>query len=281
MKIWSHILVQNEERYLWYAVNSVAQYMDKIMIWDTGSSDNTIAIITELEKKYPKQIEFKEVGEVSIHEFATMRQRMLDETKSDWIFILDGDEVWWDDSIKELVDIIQTKGDTLDSIVSKYVNVIGDIFHYQDEQAGQYTIDGQRGHLTIRAMNMSIEGIHAANPHGRQGYFDKNDTAVQDLPKSGRKFQEMTGYMHFTHLIRSDTLAEDLKVPKRDIKYKKELGNPFPLDYFYPEVFFRPKPKIVPSPWKTMDKSFKIQSQILTPLRKLKRRFIPNLKSGY
>jgi glycosyltransferase involved in cell wall biosynthesis len=281
MRISAHVLVKNEERYLWYAVNSVAKHMDKIMIWDTGSSDNTIAVIRELEKLYPKQIDFKQVGEISIERFAEMRQKMIEETKADWMFVLDGDEVWWDDSIQELVDLIQIKGESLDSIVTRYVNVIGDIYHFQEERAGQYKIDGQKGHLTVRAMNMHIPGLHAANPHGRQAYFDKENTPVQNLNKARRRFQEKLGYMHFTHLIRSDTLADDLKVPKRDIKYKKELGTPFPLDYFYPEVFFRPKPKIVQSPWVTMDQSFRFKSQILTPLRKLKRRLVPNKKSGY
>lgn len=281
MKIWSHTLVKNEERYLWFAVNSVTKYMDKMMIWDTGSSDATVAIIKELQKVYPNKIEFKEVGEVNIDEFAKVRQKMLDETKSDWVFILDGDEVWWDESIRELTEMIDSKGENLDSIVNKYVNVIGDIYHYQEERAGQYKIDKVKGHITIRAMNMRIEGLHAENPHGKQGYFDKGNTTVQNLDSKRRTFLKPLGYMHFTHLIRSDTRADDLKVPKRDVKLKRELGTPFPLDYYYPEVFFRPKPKIVSSPWVTMDQQFKLASQVLTPLRKLKRMFVPNFKSGY
>jgi hypothetical protein len=206
---------------------------------------------------------------------------MLDVTKSDWVFILDGDEVWWEESIAELSDIIQQKGNSIDTIVSRYINLVGDIFHHQEEAAGQYSIDGKKGHLTIRAMNMRIPGLHASNPHGRQAYFDKTKTPVQELEKKRRVHQEKIGYLHFTHLIRSDTRADDLKVPKRDFKYKKELGIPFPFDYFYPEVFFIPRPKVVQSPWTLMDQGFKNTAKILTPLRKLKRRLIPNLKSGY
>jgi glycosyltransferase involved in cell wall biosynthesis len=281
MKVWSHTLVKNEERYLWFAINSVARYMDKIMIWDTGSSDQTVTVIKELKKLYPHKIEFKEVGEVDINEFADIRQKMVEETKSDWIFILDGDEVWWDDSIRELIELVDSRGENLESVVSRYVNVIGDIYHHQEERAGQYQIDGKKGHLTIRAMNARIPGLHAANPHGKQAYFDESGTPVQNRDRKKRRFQEKLGYMHFTHLIRSDTLEDDLKVPKRNIKYKKELGIPFPLDYYYPEVFFRSKPKIIQSPWVTMSQEFKWKSQILTPLRKLKRRFVPNTRSGY
>lgn len=281
MRISAHVLVKNEERYLWFAVQSVIKYMDKVLIWDTGSSDATVGIIKELLKEFPQKIEFKELREIDIEEFAKARQQMLESTKSDWVFILDGDEVWWDDSIRELVDIIQNNGHNLDSIVSRYINLVGDIFHHQEEAAGQYSIDGKKGHLTIRAMNMKIPGLHAANPHGRQAYFDAQKIPVQNLEKKRRVHQEKIGYLHFTHLIRSDTRADDLKVPKRDFKYKKELGIPFPYDYFYPEVFFKPRPKIVQSPWVRMDQSFKQKAQLLTPLRKLKRRLIPNFKSGY
>ena len=50
MKVWAHTLVKNEERYIWYAVMSVIDWVDKILIWDTGSTDKTVEIIKEIEK---------------------------------------------------------------------------------------------------------------------------------------------------------------------------------------------------------------------------------------
>ncbi|KKR11163.1 MAG: Glycosyl transferase family 2 [Candidatus Woesebacteria bacterium GW2011_GWA1_39_21b] len=64
MKIWAHTLVRNEERYIWFSVMSVINYVDKILIWDTGSTDNTVSIIREIKKKYPEKIDFKKVGKV-------------------------------------------------------------------------------------------------------------------------------------------------------------------------------------------------------------------------
>lgn len=280
MRIWAHTLVKNEERYIWFAVTSVIDYVDKLLLWDTGSSDGTPALIEELKRNYPKKIDTREVGEVDIYEFTEVRQEMLDRTKGDWILLVDGDEVWWEDSIKELVEIIRQKGDRLDSIVSRYINLVGDIYHFQEEAAARYTIDGKRGHLTIRAINRRIPGLHIARPHGQQGFFDGKGKLIQERTSKKRMFVNMPSFLHFTHLVRSSTREKDLVVPKRKIKLKYEIGQPLPLDFYYPEVFFKPRPKTVPSPWGKMDFSFFLKSAFLTLPRKVKRRLIQG-SSGY
>lgn len=278
-KIWVHTLVKNEERYLWYAVMSVIDCVDKVLIWDTGSTDKTVEITKRLQKKYPRKIEFKEIGEVNIDKFTSIRQQMLDETKSDWVFILDGDEVWWDNSIKRIVDTIQKQGDKLETIVNPYYNIVGDIYHYQEKKAGRYKIDEKVGHNTIRAMNRKIPGLHLEKPHGTQGFFDKDGKLVQDR-SSKKRVHINAPFMHFTHMIRSVTLTKDLDVPKRKIKHKIEIGEEFPVDFYYPEVFFRPRPIEVFSPWNRMGCNYYTKALILTPLRKIKRRIIHG-KTGY
>lgn len=279
MNIWVHTLVRNEERYIWYAVMSVIDHVDKILIWDTGSDDSTLEIIKEIKRVEPKKVLFKEIGKVNPEEFTKVRQKMLDETKSDWFILVDGDEVWWDTSIKEVVGMIRKKGRQLESIVNRSYNLVSDIYHYQEETAGRYEIDGRRGHLTIRAMNKSIPGLHIAKPHGQQGFFDESGILIQERPRKSRKFLDVF-YLHFTHVVRSSTKELDLRVPKRDIKLKYEIGVPFPRDFYYPEVFFRPKPNIVPAPWQRMSFLFWTRALAETPLRKIKRRMIP-VKSGY
>ena len=158
MKICAHMSVKNEERYLWYSVMSVVEQVDYIMLWDTGSTDNTRKIIEEIIKIYPDKINFKEVHETSPVEFSKIRQKMLEETEADWVILVDGDEVWWEDSIKNLVATIREKGNEFETIVSPSYNIVGDIYHYQEESAGQYEIDGRRGHINIRAMNLKIPG---------------------------------------------------------------------------------------------------------------------------
>jgi len=72
-------------------------------------------------------------------------------------------------------------------------------------------------------------------------------------------------YLHASFLTRS---SKDLK------KIKYEIGEIFPKDFYYPEVFFKPRPDIVPSPWKSMDLKYKFRAFIETPFKKLKRRLI-------
>ena len=69
MEIWAHTLVKNEERYLWFSVVSVINFVDKVLIWDTGSSDKTPEIALRLKRLFPEKIEYKEIGEISANEF--------------------------------------------------------------------------------------------------------------------------------------------------------------------------------------------------------------------
>src|SRR5260221_3523854 len=128
--ISAHVLVKNEENFVWYSVMSVINYVDEILIWDTGSTDNTKEIIKEIIVKYPNKINYKDVGEGNEKKYSEVRQQMLDESKYDWIFILDGDEIWWDNSIEKVVDEMQKNGERLESIVVPTINVVRDIYHY-------------------------------------------------------------------------------------------------------------------------------------------------------
>ena len=278
--IWVNTLVKNEERYLWYSVTSVIKHVDKILLWDTGSTDKTLEIIKLLQKENPEKIDFKEAGDVDINQFTMVRQEMLDATKSDWIIILDGDEIWWDKSIAQLVDNIQREGDKLETIVSPYYNIIGDIYHYQEEVAGGYVIDKKSGHINIRALNRKIPGLHLEKPHGQQGFYDNDGVLIQNRNRKFRKFLNYP-YFHFTNMTRSSTKLNDSNVPKRWLKYKYELGIPFPQDFKYPEAFYLPRPEIVPSPWERMSNSYRIRAIAETALKKAKRRILPFKKVGY
>ena len=280
MKITAHTLVKNEERYLWYAVMSIIDHIDEILLWDTGSTDNTIKIIQDLKKRYPSKVKVKLLGDVDIQEFTKVRQKMLEETESDWVFILDGDEVWWRDKIEETTHLMRTKPE-LQTIVSEYRNLIGDIFHYQDEKASFYKIDDKTGPYTVRAMSMkNIKGLNVSKPHGTQGFFDGQGKLVQELTKSKRQWVTGVSYLHFTHLIRSSNLESDKKVIKRNIKYKHELGHSFDLNFYYPEAFFLTRPSFVQNVWVKADKKYLLRAKIETPLRKMKRLLFTH-KSGY
>jgi glycosyltransferase involved in cell wall biosynthesis len=256
---------------------SVIDIVDKVLIYDTGSTDKTLEIIKEIKKVYPSKIIFREVGSADINEFTKIRQEMLNETRGDWVWILDADEVWWRDTAAKHRAMMSKD---LDSIVVKYKNMVGDIYHVQPESASKYKIDGVEGNLTIRGMNMSVPGLKVDKPHGVQGFYDKKGTLIQKRNKNKRIHMGGISYLHFTHLIRSSSLDEDKKVPKRGMKYKKEIGINLPADYFYPEVFFIDRPDIVPTPWVKRNAKDNLEAALFTLPRAVKRK-VWRKGSGY
>lgn len=251
MKITAQMIVKNEENFVWYAINSVIDYIDKMMIWDQGSTDKTIQIIKTIDN--PKII-FKRVSE----SVETLRQKMLKETNSDWIFILDGDEIWYESSIEYLVSSIKGNFDCV--VVPNYM-MIGDIFHYQESTAGKYKIGGKVGHYNIRAVRKT-EGLHIEGVYPNEAYVTKEGIKVQDLDKERILFLDEP-YLHASFLNRS---SKDGK------KIKYEIGESFPNDLYFPEAFFVSRPDNIPSPWKSAELTYKLRAGIETPLKKLKRR---------
>jgi len=278
-RIYAHTLVKNEERWLWFAVNSVAPYVDKILLWDTGSTDKSIKIEKSLVRKYQDKINFRQIGEVDQQKFTKVRQEMLDESNCDWVMILDGDEVWWRKNIKRAIEIINKRGDKLESLVHKYYNLVGDVYHYQEQKAGRYCIDGVTGHITIRFFNRKIPGLHFSKPHGTEGIFDDKGVLIQERDYKKRLHLD-DYYLHFTHLTRSSTVLNDKGVIKRNIKYKYELGIPFPKVFKYPETFYKKRPVYIPNPWQKRSKYYFFRALFETPIRKIKRRIWKG-KTGY
>jgi len=253
MKITAQMIVKNEENFVWYAINSVIDWVDEMLVWDQGSSDKTIEIIKTINNPKITLKSFTENVQI-------LRQKMLEETNNDWIFVLDGDEIWYESSIKYLVSSIQSNFDCV--VVPNYM-LIGDIFHYQEKAAGRYKIAGKLGHYNIRAVRKT-EGLHVEGIYPNEAYITKEGIKVQNLNKERILFLDEP-YLHASFLKRS---SKDTK------KIKYEIGESFPKDFYYPEVFFRGRPAIVPSPWKTMGGSYKFRAFIETPLKKIKRRLI-------
>jgi len=277
--IYAHCLVKNEERFLWYSVSSVIEYVDKILIWDTGSTDNTVKIINLLQEKYPNKIVFKEYGEIISENFYKARQDMLDKTDSDWLLVLDGDEIWWSESIKKVFEFINRKGRDYESIIVPTLNLVGDMFHFQETKAGRYTFGTKKGHYNLRIIKRSIPGLKSFGKHGTWGWVDKENKMIQERDSKKIKFLD-TPYLHASFLQRGGSFVDDKRVMKRPKKFKYELGNMFPLDFYYPEVLFEIRPITIPSVWNTPEFNFKLRAFFETPLRKIKRRIFYG-KTGY
>lgn len=277
MKIFAHTLFKNEERWLWFSVSSVIDHIDKLLLWDTGSTDRSWEIALLLKEKYSSKIDLKQYGEVTSTTFPKVRQKMLDATNSDWFLVVDADEIWWEESIRILLSEIEK--DKYESIIVPTINLVGDIFHFQEEKAGKYTFKGKTGHYNLRALNRNIPGLHSQGIHGVWGWADGDNKMIQDRDEEKILFLD-TPYLHTTFLPRGEKREDDLKVPKRKFKFKYELGEKFPLDFYYPESFFKEKPEFIQSPWKTKPNKYILRAFFETPLKKFKRR-LTNDRVGY
>jgi len=277
-RISAHCLVKNEARFVWYSLTSVVNWVDRVRIVDTGSTDNTVKIIDKFIEEYkgPTEIIFDKFVPTEKFNEKKFRDKMFIQDASsddiDWILIVDGDEIWWEASIKKVTETIREKNNKIESIIVPVCNLIGDMFHFQENVAGKYNFKGlPKGHYNLRAYNKNIPGLNSKGEYGNFGWFDGNNNMIQDRNSSKVLFLD-TPYLHATHLQRSSKISKDLEVIQRTKKYKHEIGNLFPRDYYYPEAFLKSRPDIVPNVWKTMDSSFKLRSYLETPFRKLKRR---------
>ena len=275
MTIYAHTLFKNEERFLWYSVNSVINYVDKLFLWDTGSTDRSWDIASLLKKKYKDKIDLRQYGEVTTETFPIARQEMLNETDADWFIVLDADEIYWQDSIQKVVKCItsNTSITGFETIIVPTINLVGDIYHYQEKEAGKYQFGELKGHYNLRAIKRNINGLHSKGVHGVWGWADQEGKQIQE--RNTYKFVDAP-YLHATHLPRGEGRVDDKKVPKRSKKLKYEIGERFPLDFYYPEVFFEDKPDFIISPWMPMTIDYKLLAFVHTPFRKIKRRFIKN-----
>jgi len=260
MRIVGHCIVKNEERFVWYAINSVVNFLDELYVWDTGSSDKTCEIVKSIKNK---KIHFEEKGTCTPEELSDYRNEMIKKTNADWIFILDGDEIWHESAIKEIVDLINKKGDLIDLIVSPVKMLVGDIYHYQEEKAGKYEILEKKGHYNIRAIR-NFNGLKVEGIYPNEAYTNKYGEKIQNLPED-KVFFAKNYYLHASHLKRSF---------ESNNKFKYDQGISFALDYYYPEVFFRNGPKNINSVFLAQDLKYVIMSLVFSPIQFIKRRML-------
>lgn len=212
--ITAHCLVKNEEYYIKYAILSVLPYVDKMIIFDTGSTDSTVDIIKNIidTPEYRKKVIFKECGNVDKQGHTDLRNKMIKLTKTDWILLVDGDEVWDLPQLQNLFKEIsyQPKSKLL-GLVSFHL-AVGSINYYTE--LGQYGypwgLHGQMAYRVIRNVpNLKFDGIYL-----EEGLYVGNEMVSS---KQEYYFGTTTFYYHFSKLPRSsrDNVVWERKKPSK------------------------------------------------------------------
>jgi glycosyltransferase involved in cell wall biosynthesis len=84
MKLSAFILTKNNARSIRYAIESIREYVDELIIVDSGSDDGT----QDIAREYTDKIKFN-----AFTDFSSQRNFAIQQCTYDWIFFLDADEV--------------------------------------------------------------------------------------------------------------------------------------------------------------------------------------------
>lgn len=114
MIVTAYAIVKNEADILRKMLDSVKDVADRIVICDTGSTDNTIEVAREYTDEiliHPKSEFWKENKE--LFEFDEARNFVLEhiDADSDWIISIDADEVLESQSAKQLRNILENENE--------------------------------------------------------------------------------------------------------------------------------------------------------------------------
>jgi len=115
-------VVKDEEEWIYYAISSIKPYVDRFIVVDGGSTDRTMS-------------EIRRAGITPSIIGGTLtekRNAAAELTGCDWIWWIDGDEVWTNKDAESVVEYIKIYADNPDiSILRPHLyRFIGDRFHY-------------------------------------------------------------------------------------------------------------------------------------------------------
>ena len=104
-KVTAHMIVKNEDIWVWFAVQAILDSMEKIIIYDTGSTDKTLEIVDTFKSDKIQLIKMSPLkdGEDFYEKFTKCKNEMIEMTTTPWWLCVDGDEIY-SNSINEMVN---------------------------------------------------------------------------------------------------------------------------------------------------------------------------------
>lgn len=204
IKLSACTITKNEELNIGKSIDSYKDYVDEIIIVDTGSIDNTVEVA---KSKGAKVFNFEWKND-----FSAAKNFAIDKATGDWIIFLDADEWFADDSAKNIQEAIK------DSISSNYDAVACKIINYFTETEIMETASTIR--IFKHADNIRFNrAIH-------ETLFDLNkNTALPGL------YSELLAINHSGYM--KDLLEKKAKRNKALLDRYFALGDVAPIDYFY------------------------------------------------
>ncbi len=272
--ITAQMVVKNEDIFIRYSITSILPYIDKLLIADTGSTDETLQTISSIKSE---KIEIDQIKSNNKIDIGSIRQQQLTKTQTDWIWIIDGDEIYPGSLGKEITRMIKAKGSGLEGIIVQRFDLLGDIYHYQSDEAGFYDLFGRKGHFALRLINKKIiPGLHIEGNYPNEGYYDKD--GIELIHHNPEKYVFTDGNLWHAMYLQRSTLGKNLSNTLHRNKYKIETGLHIPDTSALPEVFFKFNPGSTKDIRQNRGIVYEIIAKIITPLKKIKRKIWHLLK---
>lgn len=254
--ITAHMIVKNEDQWVSFAIQSVLPYVDHFLVTDTGSTDQTVKIIQSISST---KIHFNQIKINSRTDVTKIRDQQIRSTKTPWIWIVDGDEIYPDDLAKEIISVTHKNKSKV--IVVRRYDLLGDVYHKQNESVGSYQMFGHTGHLLIRLINLALlPGLHVKGEYPLESYYDGKGVCINDLSSTSAYITTRSLY-HAMYLKRS-SLGGNLPMFNRS-KYRIEKG--IEIKGLPPKIFSgMPKRSLL----------YELIATLITPIKNLKRQHI-------
>ena len=185
------ILTKNEEKNIEGAIENAKLVSEKVLIVDSGSTDNTV----ELARENGAKVVFREWDD----DFSAQRNYALENIDTRWVVYLDADEQLNEQLISEIKRVIATDSDAMYRFIRRNsafgkdfrYGVLGpdsvirlfpkDKVRWQDKVHERpvgdlpvITLKGYMKHYTYRTFEQYIQKMNQYSSIGAQNYHDKH-----------------------------------------------------------------------------------------------------------
>lgn len=222
------MITKDEEKNIRTCLESVKDYVDEIIIVDTGSTDKTIEIAKEYtDKIYTHKWSF---------DFSEARNKSLEKATKDWILVLDADEKLLKSECIKLREIINTSNSEglflrLENIIDK--KSLGDavvlrafrnnpLYRFKNKIHEQiiFSIEENGGYNKIQPTNIKI--MHFGYDPQISNLDEKKERNIKIL--ENYKEEDRDGYFYYSlgnEYSRIDELYKALEMYEKGMEYTK------------------------------------------------------------
>lgn len=219
MKIIACMIAENEKDWIKLSLSSIIDIVDKVIIVDSGSSDNTKQIAKQLCKSHNKELIWIDHIRANLpSDDGLQRNVYVDYLKKhhlgDWAIVIDADEVWSGeiDKLRGLLE--RTSKNNIECFDLKTVHLIGDLGHCDDTRQVHWTKNRifkvksnifypktEHGYIQGFDNSFGIEEItmyHFAHARHIFYWLDKH---IQMKAKSEIHNEEAQKWWYYNHLL--------------------------------------------------------------------------------